>query len=119
MIPEWGAKIPHALGPKSQNIIWKQKYNKFDKGFKNGPCQKKKKSLKKMIPSCPLTLKVKVSEHWRDEGRAMLMTRVTPVGAQSAFSFNCVIVTIFFFSWRATLSPPPLRLGAKADDSIF
>ena len=69
MIPEWGSKIPHALWPKSQNIIWKQNYNKFDKGFKNGPCQKKKKkrkSLKKMIPSCPWTLKVKVSEHWHD-----------------------------------------------------
>lgn len=35
---------------------------------------------------------------WRDEGRAVLMTRVTPVGAQAAFSFNCVIATPFFFS---------------------
>ena len=33
---------------------------------------------------------------WCDEGRAMLMTRVTPVGAQAAFSFNCVIITTFF-----------------------
>ena len=53
-----------------------------------------------------------------DEGRAVLMTRVTPVGAQTAF-FNCVIAITFFFSWRATLSPPSLWLGAKADDSIF
>ena len=35
--------IPHALWPKDQSIKQKQYYNKFNKGFKNGPHQKKKK----------------------------------------------------------------------------
>ena len=43
-IPGWGAKIPHALWPKNQNIKQKQHYNKFNKDFKNGPHQKKKKT---------------------------------------------------------------------------
>ena len=34
-----GAKIPHALGSKSQNIKQKQHGNKFNKDFKNGPLQ--------------------------------------------------------------------------------
>ena len=33
LIPGWGAKIPHALGPKHQNIKQKQYCNKFDKDF--------------------------------------------------------------------------------------
>ena len=36
------AKIPHALWPKNQNIKQKQCCNKINKGFKNGPHQKKK-----------------------------------------------------------------------------
>ena len=40
-IPGWGAKIPHALRPKNQNIKQKQYCNEFDKDFKNGPHQKK------------------------------------------------------------------------------
>ena len=44
-IPGWGAKIPHALRPKNQNIKQKQYCNKFNKGFKNYPRQKK--NLKK------------------------------------------------------------------------
>ena len=44
LIPGQGAKIPHALGPKNQNIKQKQYYNKFNKDFKNGPHQKRKKS---------------------------------------------------------------------------
>ena len=38
-IPGWGAKIPHALRPKKQNIKQKQKQycNKFNKNLKNGP----------------------------------------------------------------------------------
>ena len=32
-----GAKIPHALWPKNQNVKQKQYYNKFNKNFKNGP----------------------------------------------------------------------------------
>ena len=42
-IPSQGAKIPHASGPKNQNIKQKQYCNKFNKDFKNGPYQKKKK----------------------------------------------------------------------------
>ena len=40
-IPGWGAKIPHASGPKNQNIKQKQYCNEFNKDFKNGPRQKK------------------------------------------------------------------------------
>ena len=40
-IPGRGAKIPHALGPKNQNIKQKQYCKKFNKDFKNGPHQKK------------------------------------------------------------------------------
>ena len=39
-IPGPGAKIPHASGPKNQNIKQKQYCNKFDKDFKSGPHQK-------------------------------------------------------------------------------
>ena len=39
-IPGQGVKIPHALGPKSQNIKQKQYCNKFNKDFKNGPHHK-------------------------------------------------------------------------------
>ena len=45
-IPGQGAKIPHASWPKNQNIKPKQYCNKFNKDFKNGPHQKKKKNLK-------------------------------------------------------------------------
>ena len=34
LIIGWGARIPHALGPKSQNIKQKQCYNKFNKDLK-------------------------------------------------------------------------------------
>ena len=37
LIPRRGAKIPHALQPKNQNIKQKQSCNKFNKSFKNGP----------------------------------------------------------------------------------
>ena len=40
LLPGWGAKIPHALGAKNQNIKQKQYCNKFNKDFKNGPHQK-------------------------------------------------------------------------------
>ena len=39
-IPDWGAKIPHALRPKNQNIKQKQYCNKFNKDFTNDPHQK-------------------------------------------------------------------------------
>ena len=37
LMPGWGAKIPDASWPKSQNIKQKQYCNKFNKDFKNGP----------------------------------------------------------------------------------
>ena len=40
--PGWGAKIPHALQPKTQIIEQKQYCDKFNKDFKNGPQKKKK-----------------------------------------------------------------------------
>ena len=48
-IPGWGAKVPHASGPKHQNIKQKKYCNKFNKDFKNGPHQKKKNLKKKYI----------------------------------------------------------------------
>ena len=42
-IPGRGAKIPHASRPKNQNLKQKQYCNKFNKDFKNGPHQEKKK----------------------------------------------------------------------------
>ena len=38
------AKIPHATQAKNKNRKQKQYCNKFNKDFKNGPLQKKKKS---------------------------------------------------------------------------
>ena len=40
LIPGWGAKIPHALGPKNWNIKQKQYCNSI-----NGPYQKSKKTI--------------------------------------------------------------------------
>ena len=37
LIPGQGAKIPHASGPKNQNVKQKQYCNKFNKDFKYGP----------------------------------------------------------------------------------
>ena len=45
LIPDWGAKIPHALQLKDHSLKQKQYCNKFNKDFKNDPHQKK--SLKK------------------------------------------------------------------------
>ena len=36
LIPGHGAKIPHASGPKNQNVKQKQYCNKFNKDFKYG-----------------------------------------------------------------------------------
>ena len=41
LIPGWGAKIPHALWPKKQNIKQKQYCNKFSRDFKMVYIQKK------------------------------------------------------------------------------
>ena len=40
LIPDWDAKIPHALQPKNQNINQKQYCTKLNKDFKNGTHQK-------------------------------------------------------------------------------
>ena len=40
LIPDWGAKIPHALQPKDHSLKQKQYCNKFNKDFKNDPHQK-------------------------------------------------------------------------------
>ena len=42
LIPGQGAKIPHASGPKDQNIKQKQYCNKFNKNLKKVPHQNKK-----------------------------------------------------------------------------
>ena len=44
-IPGQGTKIPHALGPKNQNIKQKQYCNKFSEDFKNDTHPKKKKKI--------------------------------------------------------------------------
>ena len=41
-IRDWGAKIPHALWSKNQNIKQKQYCNISDKDFKNDPTSKTK-----------------------------------------------------------------------------
>ena len=46
-IPSWGAKIPHALQPKNQNIKQEQYCNTFNKDYKYGPHQKNLKKKKK------------------------------------------------------------------------
>ena len=50
---ERGAKIPHALQPKNQNIKQKQYCNKFNKDSKNDPNQKKK-IFEKNLEACIL-----------------------------------------------------------------
>ena len=62
LTPGQGAKIPHAAGPKKNNIKKKQYCNKFNKDFKNGPHQKKK-SLKRKNSF----KKKKLSVTWRHE----------------------------------------------------
>ena len=44
LIPGRGAKIPHTLQPRNQNMKQKRYCNKFNKDFKNGPHQKTKKA---------------------------------------------------------------------------
>ena len=46
LIPGQGAKIPYASRPKSQKKKQKEYCNKFNKDFKNGPHQKKKKKIR-------------------------------------------------------------------------
>ena len=45
--PGRGAKIPHALGPKNQNIKEEQCCNKVNQDFKNCPYQKREKIKRK------------------------------------------------------------------------
>ena len=51
LIPGQGAKIPHALGPKNQNIKQKQYCNKFNKDFKlvHTHTQKNTKKRKRLL----------------------------------------------------------------------
>ena len=43
LIPGWGPKIPHALGPKHQNMKQKQYCNTSNKDFLNDPHKKERK----------------------------------------------------------------------------
>ena len=52
LIPGRGAKVPHASRPRNQNIEQKQYRNEFNKDFKNGPHQKKKKEKSRLIYAC-------------------------------------------------------------------
>ena len=45
LIPDQGAGIPHALQPGSQGMEQEQCCNEFNKDFKNGPHQKKKRIM--------------------------------------------------------------------------
>ena len=49
LTPGREAKILHNWRPKNQIIKQKQCCNKFNKDFKNGPREKRKKNLKKYI----------------------------------------------------------------------
>ena len=58
--PARGAKTPHALWPKNQNVKRKQCCKKFNKDFVSGPHQKKRKytihaaaAAAKLLQSCP------------------------------------------------------------------
>ena len=56
-IPDQGAKIPHASGPKNQNMKQKQYCNKFDKDLKKKVhVQKQNKTTKQNICCKPLEL---------------------------------------------------------------
>ena len=48
-IPGWGAKIPHASAPKNQSVKQNEYCNKFNRDFKNDPCQKILKKNKKAL----------------------------------------------------------------------
>ena len=69
-VPGRGAKIPHASGPKNQNIKQKQYCNKFNKDFKNGPHQKnlfKEMLFKKELRDSVLHLDILLAfsrPHW-------------------------------------------------------
>ena len=60
LIPGGGAKIPHALWPKNQNIKQKQYCGTFNKDSENGPRQEKE-TLKK-------------SKHWPLTRACLLMS---------------------------------------------
>ena len=66
-IPGGGPKIPHASGPKNQNIKEKQYCNKFNTDFKNGPNQKKKKSTRSIFCSVEVTLGGLLDGGWSPE----------------------------------------------------
>ena len=61
-IPGQGAKTPHDLQPRNQNIEWKQYCNKFNKDFKNGP-HPKKSFRKEIVLFCFFKEKKRISHH--------------------------------------------------------
>ena len=66
LIPGWGAKIPHALWPKNQNIKQKQHCNIFNKDFKNGLHQKDLKKItndKDIADSHPCTAETNTTSY--------------------------------------------------------
>ena len=63
LIPGRGAKIPHASGPKNQNIKQNQYCNKFNKAFKK-MVHIKKKNLKKKR-QCPQSFKSHIDRNYK------------------------------------------------------
>ena len=65
LIPGWDgrARIPHALGPKNQNIKQKQYCSKFNRNFKNGPHQRKILKKNKTLSPDTVTLEVRASTY--------------------------------------------------------
>ena len=66
LMPGRGAKIPRASRPKNQNIEQKRYCNKFNKDFKIGPHQKKKKIFKKKPYSNSFNDDQSNFFHWED-----------------------------------------------------
>ena len=57
LIFSWETNIPHALGPKNQNIKQKQCCSKFNKGFKMVHINIKKKKEEELIIDHPLCVR--------------------------------------------------------------
>ena len=65
--PGGGPKIPHASGPKNQNIKEKQYCNKFHTEFKMVQTKKKKKSTRSIFCSVEVTLCGLLDGGWSPE----------------------------------------------------
>ena len=77
MISGQGAKIPHALGPKSQNIKLKQYGHKFN-ALKMVHIKKKKKNLKKKKNPLRVRRAGGGLERWFTEKLAFQLRQSTP-----------------------------------------